>query len=280
VNYLLKEGIVDHLLVSWWEPFIWKNLSRFIDDFNGSSRISIFTNWSLFKDWLKEQIKDAKIKLSLHWLINWDTWLDYYINAIQTLEDNWAEYWLIYMISYKNFNKLLPIYKKLRNRFPSENFSFKFQPLVMDSSNKMYNSHWLQNMNEDDRNVLENWIYSLIEFEWWFQSRPDSVYAIWPKNIDYFNMIKDTVTKWMRISECPTWPILSIASNWDVHPCINRFDLTMWNIYKNNIIGDLTKRNLLESLSLEDYMCMKKWECYNYNCIWVCSPPNPGLIKD
>lgn len=272
IDFLCENNIIDRIMLTWWEPLLYKNIYKLIEKYIWKKKISLFTNWLLLNKNNVKALIGVDIKISLHGLLKWSAQMNKYITMWKLLDTQNIKYWFIYMINSKNYLHVLDAYKQLKLHCNNKNFSFKFQPLVLNPWDPLEETYWLNNMAENDWDALWRIIDELITI-----SKTDNIisdweeiYPIWYKNKEFFEMIKDMYINKKHIEYCPTAPILTIAADGNIHPCMFLFNRTLWNI---NDLSDLKSiEGLLHNLSEDEIENIKKAKCFSPECIWACRP--------
>lgn len=293
INHIVDNWLVDKIMVSWWEPFIWPNLEKFLSDFKWKKKIVIFTNGTHIKNkiWLLEWW--IEVKISLHWLVSTNRGVRYYKNIIASLEDKNINYGLIYLISKQNYNRFFEDYKLLRESSQSNNFSLKFQPIIIPKSNtkyirwdkpieitpknnKTFEEHSLHSLTESDWEVFRQNILHVIDYEKEYSQsllsskNEEPVYVLWDKSLEYHERLRDFYLKGKKVHECNTWPMIIVWSDWDLHQCMFLFNKSIWNIH--NLVTEESRNEVLKILASKNFDYIKNAKCFSEECLWAMRP--------
>lgn len=292
IDFLIKNNIIDKIMLTWWEPFQWPHLEKFISDYNWKKKITIFTNWTFIKDKIDILEWWIEIKLALHWLVwNKDSFR-YYTKIIKLLEEKWIKYWLIYLISKQNFHRFYEDYVNLRSASKTDNFSLKYQPVIIPESNtkflrweipikitpknlKNYEDHSLSWLSENDWWIFRDNILKVINYEKDYREKNligsnISVYWIGDKSLEYHEMLKQFYLKWKKVDNCDTWPIIVLWSDWNLYQCMFLFNSPVWNIH--NLITEESKLKVIDILATKNLKEIKCAKCFSEECLGALRP--------
>lgn len=293
MDFVVENDLVEKIMVSWWEPLIWENFDRFINDYKDKKQIVVFTNWTKVNDKLNLLSKWIDVKVSLHWLTKDSKNIWFYNDIITSFEQASINYWLIYLVTKKNFANFFDDYKKLRESSKTNNFSLKFQPIILSNEDIKFtrevNPQWFipSNLQAFDKFSLhwltpKDWlvfrdnILRVIDFEsdyvnkLWISDNNNSIYDLWDKSLLYHERLRDFYLYWKKVSECNTWPMLILWANGDIHQCMFLFNNSVWNI--KDLTDNESRDKIINILANKNRNYIKNAWCFSEECLWAMRP--------